>query len=210
MNDSSTMANSFRTIAEPGYAQTRALGSRFFGTAAPAGSADELLLRLDDEKRQRHDATHWCFAARFGVAKELTERSSDAGEPHGTAGLPILREIKKRDLTDCLVIVTRYFGSTKLGTGNLARAYGECAALALEAASVAVRLITRSLRIECDYADQAIVYHVARRFQAALEAVPSSRRAEFIFRLAPDLVAAVAAALRDDGGGRILVQEIAS
>lgn len=204
------MSNSFRTLAEPGYAQTRVLGSRFLGTAAPASDAADLTRRLDEEKKQRHDATHWCFAARFGVGDEQTERSSDAGEPHGTAGLPILCEIKKRDLTNCLVIVTRYFGGTKLGTGNLARAYGECAALALDAAAVEVRQILRSLRIECDYAHQTIVYHVARRFQAAIEAIPSSNRARFVMRLAPDNVASAVIALRDDGGGRITVEEIAS
>ena len=161
------MPNQYRTIAEPGYAQTRVLGSRFFAAAALARDADELTRRLEMEKRERHDATHWCFAARFGVNAEPTEKSSDAGEPHGTAGLPILREIRKRDLTNCLVIVTRYFGGTKLGTGNLARAYGECAALALDAAAVVVTEITQSIRVECAYADQAIVYHVARRFQDA-------------------------------------------
>jgi len=204
------MTNSFRTLAEPGYAQIRVLGSRFFGTAAPASDAADLARRLDEEKRQRHDATHWCFAARFGVGDAQIERSSDAGEPHGTAGLPILREIRKRDLTDCLVIVTRYFGGTKLGTGNLARAYGECAALALDAAAVEVRQILRSLRVECDYTDQTVVYHIARRFQAAIEAIPTSHRAQFVMRLAPDCFENAMNALRDDSGGRIAVEEIAS
>ena len=201
------MSSQYRAIAEPGCAQTRVLGSRFLGTAVRANDAEEAMQLLEHEKRERHDATHWCYAVRHGFGAETVEKSSDAGEPHGTAGIPILREIQKRDLTNCLVIVTRYFGGTKLGTGNLARAYAECAALALDASVVGIHEITVTVFVECGYDDQAVVYHVARRFQADVELLPSSLRVEFRLRFAPENVAAAMTALQEESCGRIVVSE---
>jgi putative IMPACT (imprinted ancient) family translation regulator len=77
-----------------------------------------------------------------GLGQEAVIRSSDAGEPSGTAGRPILDAILKRDLTDVAVVVTRYFGGTKLGTGGLARAYRDCAGRAIDAAGSARKVLT--------------------------------------------------------------------
>ncbi|MBU0507632.1 IMPACT family protein [bacterium] len=199
--------NRFRTIAEPGDAQTRVLGSRFLGTAVKVNNAVETARFIEEAKRRYHDATHWCFAVRHGVGNEQVEKSSDAGEPRGTAGVPILREIQNRDLTNCLVVVTRYFGGTKLGTGNLARAYAECAALALDTAGWVEEEITSRIHIECDYDDQSIVYHVARRFRAVVEPCSSSMRVCLLLHLPPDAVPAATAALQEESRGRILVRE---
>ncbi len=111
-------ADSYLVIAGPGHAQTRVLGSRFFGSALPVSGLEEVNAFLEAEKKRYHDATHWCWAARWGVGKTLVEKSTDAGEPHGTAGIPIMREIQKRELHDALVIVTRWFGGTKLWHGR--------------------------------------------------------------------------------------------
>lgn len=151
----------FRTLAGPGTAEIRVLGSRFLGFALPVTSEQEISDRLTERSRAFHDATHHCSAWILGA--ERREHSSDAGEPHGTAGAPILRAIQAADLTDVLVIVTRYFGGTKLGKGNLARAYHTCASEALEAAPK--KVIRRLLKfiVEVPYDDIGKLYTLANR-----------------------------------------------
>ncbi|HEY3294542.1 MAG TPA: YigZ family protein [bacterium] len=201
-------AEDYLTLAGPGHAQTRVLGSRFLGTATPVQSEQEVAALLDAERKRYYDATHWCFAYRLGRDRHLIEKPGDAGEPRGTAGPPILREIQKRDLTSSLVIVTRYFGGTKLGTGGLARAYGDCAAQCLDAAPVLRVPILSRCRVECSYDLQNAVYTIARRHNAAVELQPSSAGACFLLSISPDAMPALIAALIDAGSGRMLVQEI--
>jgi len=207
VNDSiaSKAVNEFRTPAEPGQAQTRVLGSRFLGRALPVSSEENVIPLLEAEKRRYHDATHWCFAFSVCVGSGKLEKSSDAGEPRGTAGLPILREIQKREITDCLVIVTRYFGGTKLGRGNLARAYGECAALTLDATPIMTRKILAVLRLECSFDDQNTVYAVAHRFQARVDPVLAADHAGFTLLFSPELENSLISVLIEESRGRIRV-----
>lgn len=195
----------YLTISEPGFAQMRVLGSRFLGSAFPAHNDDEIARHLRAERKRCHDATHCCFGARFGVDTRVTERASDGVEPKGTAGTPILREIQGRDLTDTLVIVTRYFGGTKLGTGNLARAYGECAAQSLDNAVAVLKTILSNLIVECPYDLQAIVYHLAHKFHAAVE--PDHSDSLAVFRLAVPIAAVeqLTASLHEQSRGQMVI-----
>jgi uncharacterized YigZ family protein len=123
------MPDSFITLAGPGQSELRIKASRFFGFAQVVGdelaAADQRALL----KRQYHDAAHQPFALRLASG---AQRSSDDGEPKGTAGIPILSEIQRAEVHNVQVVVVRYFGGTKLGKGGLVRAFGECARLALE------------------------------------------------------------------------------
>lgn len=137
--------DSFVTLAAPGVAQTRIKGSTFLALAAPVVDEAEARAILAAREKEMWDATHHCNAWRLrgGVF-----RANDAGEPSGSAGAPILAAIDGAGMTDCIVIVTRYYGGTKLGVGGLVRAYGDAAAEALAAAprregTVAVRLSVR-------------------------------------------------------------------
>jgi uncharacterized YigZ family protein len=201
MND-----DSYLIMAGPGHAQTRVLGSRFLGSALPVASLDDVLSLLEAEKQRHHDATHWCWAARCGVGSNLIEKSTDAGEPHGTAGIPILREIQKRELHNGLVIVTRWFGGTKLGTGGLARAYAECAALALDAAQVRAEFMRVRLRVTCPYDDQGSVYALAHRFRADVEPTSSEAAAVLVLTIAPASADTLREALTEAGHGRLTVE----
>lgn len=200
-------ADEYLTLAEPGYAQTRVLGSRFFGSAWPIAALPDCQPLLDAEQRSRHDATHWCYAGRCGWGAQLSERSADAGEPHGSAGLPILREIRKRHITDSCVIVTRYFGGTKLGTGNLARAYAECAGLALDAAVIRRCRRVVLLEVESLLDDQGLVYAIANRFGALVNADFRSDGVRFRLEAAYAAAEALTAALREESAGRIRIRE---
>jgi uncharacterized YigZ family protein len=107
------------TILTPALFTYEILGSRFIGLAFPLDEDFVLSARLEALRKDYPDATHYCYAARFG--KE--EKASDDGEPSHTAGLPLLDLLRKQDLTEVLLVVVRYFGGTKLGAGRLTRTY---------------------------------------------------------------------------------------
>ena len=137
--------------AGPGRGELREKASRFFAFAHPVRSAGEAAGIVEDLKREYHDATHVAFGWRIGAGQSAAERSSDAGEPSGTAGKPILAAISSADVTDVVVAVVRYYGGTKLGTGGLARAYRESAQKALAAAGRKSVRQTVRVTVTCSY-----------------------------------------------------------
>lgn len=157
-------ADDFLTLAAPGEAQTRIKASVFLGTAFPVESDEAARAVLAERERAMWDANHHCSAWRL---RDGTARANDAGEPNGSAGAPILAAIEGAGLVDAMVIVTRWFGGTKLGVGGLVRAYGEAAALALQAAPRRVGTAAVRLRVRYPYAHTAAVMRVLERAGAA-------------------------------------------
>ena len=126
------LAASFFTLAGTFRAETREKGSRFIATAAPARDEEEARAAIAAVRSEFPDATHHCWASCVeGRPGERVERSHDAGEPKGTAGPPILQAIRSTGLGNLVVVVSRYFGGTRLGKGGLARAYRAAATRAL-------------------------------------------------------------------------------
>lgn len=110
-------------------------GSRFLAFARHAESADEAKQVVEEYRNKYHDARHVCYA--FVINKpQRVERSSDDGEPSGTAGKPILNQILRRELSDIVVVVVRYFGGVLLGTPGLVNAYRTATEMALEEAEI--------------------------------------------------------------------------
>ena len=128
----------YRVLAQPAEAELREKGSRFHAYLAPATCRSTAKDRLAELQNRHVDASHCCFAWRLGDPAD--ERASDAGEPAGTAGQPILRTLRGEDCSDVLAVVVRWFGGTKLGKGGLARAYAGATAAALEEAVFARRV----------------------------------------------------------------------
>jgi uncharacterized YigZ family protein len=122
------------SIADLGTAETRVQRSRFLAWAAPAADEDEARALIAEARRRFHDARHVCWAWRLGRSTAPVEARNDDGEPSGTGGEPILSALRKAELVDSVALVVRWFGGVKLGTGGLARAYGEAAELAVAAA----------------------------------------------------------------------------
>jgi len=135
------------TLARRSSAILKVRDSRFIGFAMPADTEEEARDGIAVVAREHPDATHCCYAYRLGAGDGAVERSSDAGEPGGTAGAPILSAIQGRKLTNVAVAVVRYFGGTKLGVGGLSRAYREAARAALEAGAIQEREIRRRLGV---------------------------------------------------------------
>lgn len=125
---------SFHTLASARRAETRERASRFIATARPARDSAEARAGIEAVAAEFPDATHHCWAYRLAAAGGDVERAHDAGEPAGTAGPPILQAIRGAGLRNVLVVVSRYFGGTKLGKGGLARAYRAAARTVLEGA----------------------------------------------------------------------------
>lgn len=118
------------TLKEPVQAEIIEKKSRFIGYAAPVETEEAAQAFLQEIRTRHRDATHNCYAYQVGEHNQY-QRSSDDGEPSGTAGRPILEVIKGSGLANVIVVVTRYFGGTLLGTGGLVRAYSATAAAAL-------------------------------------------------------------------------------
>lgn len=125
--------------------------SVFIGHAMPVVTEAEALSFLNEIRSAYPDATHNVYA--YVLRENSTMRYSDDREPQGTAGLPVLDVLRKADIADTIVVVTRYFGGTLLGTGGLVRAYTQAAKLAVEAGGVVTRAKLSLLSLVCTYAD---------------------------------------------------------
>ena len=130
------MIDSYRTLDEKAQAKILRKKSRFIGLCYQISSTEEVASLLEQSRRAYHDASHRCYAYRIFSKDTPIAYSSDAGEPAGSAGLPILQQIQKHDLYNVLVIVVRYFGGTKLGIGGLIHAYGDATSAALATAKI--------------------------------------------------------------------------
>jgi uncharacterized YigZ family protein len=120
----------YTTLGAHGRAETKVQASRFIGRAMPVHDRAAIESALAALRKEYHDATHHCYAYRLGAAGD-DFRAHDDGEPAGSAGRPILAAIDHEGLSDVLIVVTRYFGGTKLGVGGLMKAYGAAAGAAL-------------------------------------------------------------------------------
>lgn len=144
------MTEAFRTIAHAGHGFYEEKKSRFLGEARPVQSQEEVSSILEDIRKETYDARHHCYAFVIG-AERTQKRSSDDGEPSGTAGAPILKVLESAGCTNVLLVVTRYFGGTLLGTGGLVRAYTSAASLALEDAGIVVMQAGMVLHVTMPY-----------------------------------------------------------
>ncbi|MGL4991200.1 MAG: YigZ family protein [Sarcina sp.] len=124
--------------------------SEFIGYVKRVTTEDEAKEFVANIKSMHKQARHNCFA--YVIGKNMgIQRYSDDGEPQGTAGIPILEVIKKQNITDCAIVVTRYFGGILLGAGGLTRAYTKGAAIAIDAAGIVEKVDGARLKIEVDY-----------------------------------------------------------
>lgn len=144
------MLNKYITACKAGSIEWIEKKSKFIGTVIPVLTNDEAEQAILDLKKKYWDATHNCYAYQIGERNEI-QRFSDDGEPQGTAGKPILDVLKGQDIKNTLIVVTRYFGGTLLGTGGLVRAYGRSAKMGIESVGLIWRLQMRLIQINVSY-----------------------------------------------------------
>ena len=178
--------------------------SRFIADAFPVSDETEANRCIEQVRAAFADASHHCFAWRLQEG-DRGWRSADDGEPGGTAGQPILARIDGADLRGVLVVVTRYFGGTKLGKGGLIRAYGGAASLVLQQADIIEVRQTKSMRITIAYTDQGAVQGALRA--VGLEPLETAFGTEVTITLAVPVedVEPLTAEIRDRTAGRAQV-----
>ena len=180
--------------------------SRFIAEVFPVVSEDEISAHIEKIKKEYWDARHHCWAYVIGQ-NPGTERMSDDGEPAGTAGKPILEVIRGRGLTDVLVVVTRYFGGTLLGTGGLVRAYTQAALEGLSHAGILRKMPGIRLKIGTDYTGLGkIQYLLAQREISILDTVYTDR-VEILTAAAADMAESLKKEITEGTSGQAVIEE---
>ena len=144
------MSDTYLTIESSGEGIFKEKMSRFLSFAIPVSSVGEAREYIEMYRKESYDARHVCWAYMIGHERTCF-RANDNGEPSGTAGKPILGQINSNNLTDILIIVVRYFGGIKLGTGGLIVAYRQAAAEAIAACNIVERLVEATINISFEY-----------------------------------------------------------
>ena len=169
------LIDEYRTIKGEGQGFYSELRSKFLAFAYPVENADEAMHIISGMKREYHDARHVAYAYMIGADCNVF-RCNDDGEPSGTAGRPILGQIRSSGLTNVLVAVVRYFGGVKLGTSRLAEAYRAAAAGALSNCEIVERYVTVKFSFRFSYEQMNNVMRILRNseskiIEAAIEPV---------------------------------------
>lgn len=186
--------------------ELRVVNSRFIATIGAAHTVEEARAFIEQVRAEFPDATHNVFAFRVGYGSSVTEGMSDDGEPAGTAGRPALAVLRGADLGDVVLVITRYFGGTKLGMGGLVRAYTSAAQAALDALPRTERAERHTGRLVIPYR----LYEQVRRLAEAHggEVIAEDFAAEITFTLAlpAEACAAFEGALADLSAGQVAVR----
>ncbi len=146
------MIQSFKTIKHNNCEEIEEKKSKFIANLMYVESEEEVQNRIKEIKKKYYDARHNCFAYRIIEGENIIQRSSDDGEPSGTAGAPILNILEKNNMVNILVVVTRYFGGILLGTGGLVKAYSEATLKSIENNQIVERENGYEVRISSPYA----------------------------------------------------------
>ncbi len=142
--------DTYHTITAPSKGIYKEKGSKFIAIAYPVHTEEEVKEKLEEVRKEYHDARHHCYAYVLGFDKSA-HRYNDDGEPSGTAGRPIFGQIQSKNLTNILIIVVRYFGGTKLGVSGLITAYKTSSKEALESADIISQTVNDVYEISFEY-----------------------------------------------------------
>lgn len=156
----------YQTVGEFGETEIHIQKSRFICRAKQVQTEEEAIQFVQEISKKHWDATHNCYAY---LVTDLIQKSSDDGEPAGTAGRPILEVIHAKELLYTAIVVTRYFGGIKLGAGGLVRAYSQGASAAIEAAGIVQRVMHQQLMITFDYSFMGKMEHELRQTSYLLD-----------------------------------------
>ncbi len=177
--------------------------SRFIGRAAYTPSVEEARAFIDRVKAEEPGCTHAVYAFAVGYGASVTHGMSDAGEPSGTAGRPALAVVKGSGLGDVTVVIVRYFGGTKLGTGGLVKAYTETAQLALAELPPGEKVEVRSVTLAVPYSAYEQIKRLVEAFQGRVEEETFTTEVALQLVFAVDDLPGFAAAVSEATGGQV-------
>jgi uncharacterized YigZ family protein len=184
----------YNTITQEGVAEFKDRGSKFLAYAFPFEDAKELKPIVEKLKKEHIKAVHFCFAYRLGIDGNVF-RSSDDGEPAGSAGKPILGQLDSKEVTDTLLVVVRYFGGTLLGVSGLINAYKTAASLVLQVVPIVQKPVLQYYIIQFDYTQINDILMIVKQFGCVIASqeqqlfsiiklgIPDERKDDVLHRL---------------------------
>ncbi|WP_106496657.1 YigZ family protein [Lentibacillus sp. Marseille-P4043] len=173
------MLSNYYTVKNEGSDQIIIQKSRFIGHVKRTETEEAALDFIQTIKKKHHDATHNCSAYLIGEHDQI-QKANDDGEPSGTAGVPILEVLKKQNLKDTTIVVTRYFGGIKLGAGGLIRAYGSTTSQAIHTTGIVRRQLMQGISITIDYTMLGKLENEIRNSQHLLSTIHYLEKVELI------------------------------
>jgi len=197
---------SYITVRNFGEDSFKEKKSEFIGYAKRVDSEEEAREFINEIKAKHKQARHNCFAYALGENMGI-QRYSDDGEPQGTAGIPILEVIKKSGITDCAVVVTRYFGGILLGAGGLTRAYTKGASIAIKAAGVVEKVRGIKMSITLDYDLLGKVQHVCSQSLWHIEDSLYSDKVKIFILAEFEKVSIIEKAIVDVTSGKVVIEK---
>jgi uncharacterized YigZ family protein len=166
--------------SQPMSSEIKVGDSKFIGHVFHVLSKRQAESVYSNIKRKYHDATHNCFAYRIS-ADEF--RYSDDGEPSGTAGLPIYKILMNKDLSQTLIIITRYFGGTKLGTGGLIRAYTDAALDVLSKTKIETKIRYVTVTVETTYDNMSLLLDLCNKYNGIIGKTEYTEKISFCLQI---------------------------
>ncbi len=200
------MDDRYYTIETPSKAELKVKGSRFLAESELVTSVEEAATTLERIRRREYAATHHCYSYRVGLFDGMSFKYSDDGEPSGTAGRPIFDVICGRNLTNILIVVTRYFGGTKLGTGGLVRAYSEAARFVAEMSGARENFVTEAVKVEIEFSFYDQLTNLLAKYNAKQTKADYSDRVALEFEVRRSRAAELIAGIFQLSGGRAKVE----
>ena len=192
--------NTYKTVSGLASDELTEKRSRFIGYCKPVSTQDEAIAFINEIKSKHWDARHNVYA--YVIRDEGVSRYSDDNEPQGTAGIPVLDAIRKRGITDCVVVVTRYFGGVLLGAGGLVRAYSAAAKLAVDAAREREMVMCSVCTLRCSYTMYGKIPSLVAGFGGSIDDSEFADDVSITFHLPEDNLDAFNKALSEESSGK--------
>lgn len=193
--------DSYRTLSCQAQDEYIVKHSRFIGYAKPVKTEKEAQEFIAEISKKHWDAKHNVYA--YSIREGGIKRYSDDGEPQGTAGMPVLNVILQEDITDCVVVVTRYFGGVLLGGGGLVRAYTHSAKIGIDAAGIITLSKWTVCKISCDYTFYGKLETFIRDFGGVIENTDFGENVTLEYRIEKGTEDAFDKKLKDLTNGKI-------
>lgn len=198
---------SYKVVWKGGEAEITEKKSRFIAHVAPAETEEEALAFIEEIKKKYWDARHNCTAYSIGADQPIL-RCSDDGEPSKTAGMPMMEVLQGEGLHNVVVVVTRYFGGTLLGTGGLIRAYTKSTQEGIKSSQIITKHLGKRIEVRCDYSTSGKIQYVAASGSVLILNIQYTDEVTFDFVVPIDLIGKIKKDFMEASGGKAKINEI--
>lgn len=195
--------SSYRVPRRRARAEIRVSNSRFIATLQRAGSMSDAQAFLREMRDEMPDATHHVYAFKIGCGASVSEALSDDGEPSGTSGPPALAVLRGADIGDAALVITRYFGGTKLGTGGLVAAYTQAAKAVLAIVQTEMKVTRAGFAVTVPYRLHAPMLRLLAEHEALIEGEQFGEHVCVQYQVAVERIDSLAAAIANISAGQI-------